>query len=100
MKSVFIEYTNWKDETSIRHIQPIALVFRSTEWHTEEQWLLEAMDLDKGEVRFFAMKDIHSWEPREAPVGSTPVKVGDALMFVRPEVKETFDRLANAHKNG
>jgi hypothetical protein len=29
-----------------------------TEFHTEDQWLMEAFDLDKQEMRTFAMRDI------------------------------------------
>lgn len=63
VKQVKILYTNWKGETKDRVIVPISVEFKSTEWHKEEQWILNALDVEKNEMRAFAMKDIHSWEP-------------------------------------
>ncbi len=60
--SVIIDYTNWRGEFSLRRIEPRRVYFGSTEHHPEPQWLLEAMDLDKGEWRTFAMKDITGWK--------------------------------------
>lgn len=54
-------YTNWRGETAERHIIPIRIWFGSTQWHKEEQWLLNAEDLDKKQHRDFAIKDIHGW---------------------------------------
>jgi hypothetical protein len=31
--------------------------------HPEPQWILDAWDVEKGVIRSFAMRDIHSWEP-------------------------------------
>lgn len=58
---VIIDYTNWKGERSTRTILPIRIYWGSNEWHKENQWLLEAHDIDKKAVRNFALKDIHSW---------------------------------------
>jgi predicted DNA-binding transcriptional regulator YafY len=60
-KSVKIIYTNFRGETGIRNILPKEIFFDSNEWHKEDQWLLLAYDLDKGEDRTFAIKDIHTW---------------------------------------
>lgn len=60
-KTVKIIYTNWKNKTFERHIIPIEIRFGSTEWHSEDQWLLKAMDVDKNEERDFALKDIKEW---------------------------------------
>ena len=60
-KQVFILYTNYRGETRIRRIIPIALEFCATEWHPEEQWILLAYDLDKKAERSFACKDIKAW---------------------------------------
>jgi hypothetical protein len=59
-------YTNWRGEFGQRRVQPLRLYFGSTEWHPEPQWLLEAMDSDKGEVRSFAFRDI---APTPQPAG-------------------------------
>jgi hypothetical protein len=65
--NVIIDYTNWRGERSERRILPSRIVFKSNEWHPERQWLLEAIDLDKGSLAFrtFALKDIHSWRPED-----------------------------------
>jgi hypothetical protein len=39
----------------------------------EPQWLLEAVDTEKGAARTFALKDIHSWTQF---VGTTPEEEG------------------------
>jgi predicted DNA-binding transcriptional regulator YafY len=59
-KVVSIVYTNYRGETSVRRIVPEAVRFGATEWHPEEQWLLDAHDLDKDAQRSFALKDIRS----------------------------------------
>lgn len=55
-------YTNWRGEKAARRIIPIRLFFGATEWHPEEQWLLEAYDLEKQAMRAFAMKQIEQWQ--------------------------------------
>lgn len=62
-KEVEIDYTNWRGERSMRRIKPLGLLFENNEWHTETQWLLEALDVDKRVVRTFALAQIHSWKP-------------------------------------
>jgi predicted DNA-binding transcriptional regulator YafY len=62
-KEVVIDYTNWRGERSKRRIRPHQIVFENNEWHPETQWLLEAADLEKGEMRTFALANIHSWQP-------------------------------------
>ena len=60
-KQVKILYTNWKGITSYRNIIPKSVEFKSTDWHKEEQWILNAFDLDKNADRGFALKDIKEW---------------------------------------
>lgn len=59
--TVTIVYTNYKGETAVRKIRPERIYFGSNEWHQEEQWLLEAFDLEKNASRTFAMRDIRTW---------------------------------------
>lgn len=61
--TVFIDYTNWKGVRRIREIRPLSITFASSEWHTDLQWLLEAVDIETGETKKFSLKDIHSWTP-------------------------------------
>lgn len=62
-RHVLIDYTNWRGERALRKILPFGLVFGSNQFHPEPQWLVQALDLKKGENRSFALKDIHSWKP-------------------------------------
>jgi predicted DNA-binding transcriptional regulator YafY len=72
---VFI-YTNHRGETAERRVVPETIRFASTQWHREPQWLLVAYDLDRGERRDFAWKDIRFGDaaativdvPADAPV--------------------------------
>ena len=57
-----IDYTNWRGVRGTRVIVPQRLFFGVTEHHPVPQWLLDARDLDKGEMRTFALKDIHNPE--------------------------------------
>jgi len=60
-KVIQIKYKNYKGETRIRTILPIEIWFGNTKYHTENQWLLNAYDLDKKENRDFAIIDILFW---------------------------------------
>lgn len=60
-KEVKILYTNWKGVTKVRTIIPKKIIFSSNKWHKEEQYLLEAFDVEKQDIRTFACKDIKSW---------------------------------------
>lgn len=60
-RAVIIDYTNWRGERALRCIRPLRIDFMNNEWHPETQWLLLAVDLDKGEDRTFALKNIHQW---------------------------------------
>ena len=60
---VEIDYTNWRGERSKRRIVPMRLTWENNEWHPETQWLLEALDVEKKEMRTFAFTNIHSWSP-------------------------------------
>lgn len=59
---VQILYTNYRGETAYRVILPQRLWFGSTQYHPEEQDLLDALDVEKNEVRNFAVKDIKEWK--------------------------------------
>ena len=60
-KEISICYTNYRGETSIRKIIPIKIWFGKTDWHPDNQWLLDATDLEKNAERSFAIKDIKAW---------------------------------------
>jgi hypothetical protein len=67
-----IDYTNHTGIRAIREIVPMptnALHFGSNQWHHEPQWLIDAIDVAKSDIRTFAVKDIHAWSPRDAATG-------------------------------
>lgn len=57
-KQVAVVYTNWKGETKERHIVPKRVYWGHTEWHKEDQFLLECYDVDKEAVRTYAVNCI------------------------------------------
>ena len=61
-KKVTILYTNYKGETRYREIIPKSIEYKSTDWHKEEQWILNAFDIEKNDDRGFAIKDIKEWK--------------------------------------
>ena len=61
-QKVIIDYTNHRGVRSVRGIRPLRITFENNEWHPETQWLIEAVDLGRDEIRTFAIKDIHSWK--------------------------------------
>lgn len=61
-KKVTILYTNYKGETRYRDIIPKSIEYKSTDWHKEEQWILNAFDIEKNDDRGFAIKDIKEWK--------------------------------------
>ncbi len=69
--TVRVRYTNWRGETAWRTIIPYFIRFGATEHHRDEQWLLEAWDVEKGATRTFALKDVREWRANEdaQPVG-------------------------------
>jgi predicted DNA-binding transcriptional regulator YafY len=66
-KTIVFRYTNWRGEVSSRKVLPQGLWFGSTEWHPTEQWFLRGQDVEKGEVRDFALQDIEFDRRSDAP---------------------------------
>lgn len=61
-QAVEIDYTNWRGERAMRRIVPLDISWDGNEWHPKTQWLLSALDVDKQQIRTFAMSGIHSWK--------------------------------------
>ena len=61
---VEIEYKNWRGETNKTKILPEHIFFGSTEWHSEEQWFLNAYDLELDSYRDFPLNEILKWRPK------------------------------------
>jgi hypothetical protein len=60
---VSFDYVNYRGEKSRRNVTPLELRFHSNEYHKEPQFLLRAIDVDKGEEREFAVRDMSNVLP-------------------------------------
>lgn len=56
-----VTYRNHRGETAVRKIAPLAIHYGSTEYHPEPQHLLAVIDLDKRNVRMFALRNVLKW---------------------------------------
>lgn len=54
-------YKNWEGEVRERHVRPKGFDYGSNRWHPEHQWFLVGIDLETGNERFFAVKDIQQF---------------------------------------
>lgn len=78
-------YRNWRGEEARRSVLPLYVWHGTTEWHTDPQWFLRAVDIDKGAQRDFAMKDIRemggtgtdSADEHRCPICAKPFNVDD-----------------------
>lgn len=59
---IIIDYTNWRGERRHRPVEPKRIAFKGTEWHPTPQWMLEAIDLETGVTKDFALTD-NEWLP-------------------------------------
>jgi hypothetical protein len=75
-RECYILYKNWRGEVGWRRVMPHEILFGSTPWHREPQWLLRATDLEKGAERHFALSDVQLW--------GRPAKLGDVVAGVPP----------------
>lgn len=64
---ITVRYTNYRGETSVRHIAPISIRFTSTEQHPEPQWILRAFDRSESAIRDFALWGCDFVNDRHAP---------------------------------
>ena len=102
---VMIDYTNHAGVRAVREIIPLLNGFRfgSTDWHHEPQWLLDAHDVAKDDMRTFAVKDIHDWAPKASAVGRAIPSLAKQLQSSMEQnarminrVKKLRERLAAA----
>lgn len=64
----------------------MTIFYGSNQYHQEEQWLLEAADLEENyTIKTFSMKDVHAWIPvmrggahEIAPIDKWPFKKPEA----------------------
>lgn len=51
-------YKNHRGERALRTVIPMTLRWGRTEYYPEDQWLLDAYDMDKNDFRTFALSNI------------------------------------------
>lgn len=79
--AVVIDYTNYRGERALRPIEPTRILFGSTPWHPDPQWLLEAWDITKNEHRSFALNGIPGWHmPKQATIEASIARQLQASM--------------------
>jgi hypothetical protein len=66
-KEIEFDYVNWRGESSKRKAILHSIIFGANEWHQEPQFLFAATDMEKNELRYFAVKDMTNIKvtPRE-----------------------------------
>ena len=54
-KSIKVKYKNWQGEVGVRTIIPEKVWYGNTDYHKEDQWLMDVWDVDKDAERTYAM---------------------------------------------
>lgn len=90
------EYTNWQGRTAIRRARPMRISLGSTQHHPEQQWLMEAWDVDRMEMRTFAMKDMRAVEKEPARIEPLLKAISDFLCL--PNWENRCGPWADIHK--
>ena len=88
-KEIKILYTNWRNETAERTIIPLSIWYGSTEWHTDDQWFLKAMDVAKQKERDFAVLGVQNFQPvseqmvlmQQQEEQTIPVAIAEVKLF-------------------
>lgn len=59
MENLEFDYVNYRSEVSRRKVIVHNISYGTCEpWHPDPQWIMYALDLEKNEFRYFAMKDM------------------------------------------
>ena len=90
-------YTNHKGRDSLRRVRPVRMWHGSTSWYPEPQWLLEAVDLDKGVVRDFAFAKIRNWRRSERKPRPKVVTLCGSTRFKKEFVEANFQETMKGH---
>lgn len=59
---IYIDYTNWRGDRRVRRIVPRSFWYGESPWHTGRQWFMTALDPEEGDIRDFALRNIHDWD--------------------------------------
>lgn len=86
-------YTNYRGEYSQRRATPVRFEFESTEHHPEKQWIMHAVDHDKGAMRAFALADMKFPSGKDKRVEELEQMIADLVAEGAGKVKEELDLL-------
>lgn len=76
--SVQMKYNNWRAERGQRDVVPISIRFGSSKWHPEPQWLMKALDIDKGIESEFALVECDFLSVTDDQRDFAEIDAGDA----------------------
>jgi predicted DNA-binding transcriptional regulator YafY len=62
-RNILIDYTNYKGERRWRLVRPMNIWFGISVYHHQPQWFMHADDVEKSQVRDFALTCIHAVQP-------------------------------------
>jgi len=95
-QEVYIDYVNWRGIRGYRRIRPGRVVFENNEWHPETEWLLEAVDCEKGQERTFALAKIREWfTAAEIDAAKALVKEKASTSFLQRKLRIGYNRAAS-----
>lgn len=57
-----LDYVNHRGERATRRVEPRRVWFGNTDWHEDEQWLVECYDFDREAIRNYAVSEIQHWD--------------------------------------
>lgn len=83
--AVEFDYVNHRGERGRRRAILTGLRFGSTAWHPEPQWLLDGIDLGRGEARTYALSDVGVYsETPLSPSEAALLRMGDFSSEAKP----------------
>lgn len=65
-------YRNYRGVTSVREVRPVCLRWGTSDYYVEPQWLMKALDFDRGEFREFAVRNMDC-EDMDRPAPKLPL---------------------------
>lgn len=84
-----LTYTNWRGETSVRRIVPLAAPhLGTTDWHSEPGWLWRVFDCDKQAEREFALSSFACVAPQSTPASPASSGTGDGWQTMESAPKD------------
>lgn len=61
------DYVNWRGEAARRQVKPMTVRWGTSDWYKEPQWLLSCWDLERKDVREFALANMTNVKQQDRP---------------------------------